>query len=265
MNDFDDPRLRQQLGRLSGAFPDENVALVAVRGKARRARRRRAAILSGSTAVGALVLGVAAFAAQPESAPLLRPSSSSATGTTEVVGLTPTSAPTTTTIAPTTTVDESTTIPPTTTTEVTVTVAPTAPAAPEQPVGSGSATGSGSGQHGSTPTSVPSTNVPFGPRTFSGQGGSVTVRRQGDRVIVVSADPAGGFDAAVVDGSGRRVEVRFTSGDGHVTRIRVSLEDGRLVPDVRESNGDGDDHPGGWGGDSSGPGGAGDGHGGMPG
>ncbi|CAN0350088.1 unnamed protein product, partial [Phaeothamnion confervicola] len=239
MNDFDDPRLRQQLGRLSGAFPDENVALVAVRGKARRARRRRAAILSGGTAVGALVLGVAAFAAQPESAPVLRPSSTSATGTTDLVGLTPTSAPTTTTIAPTTTtVDESTTIPPTTTTEVTVTVAPTAPAVPEQPVGSGTGTGSGSGsgEHGSTPTTVPTTSVPVGPRTFSGQGGSITVRRQGDRVVVLSADPAGGFDAVIVDGGGRRVEVRFTSGDGHVTRIRVSLEDARLVPDVRESD-----------------------------
>lgn len=252
MSDFDDPRLRQQLGRLSGAFPDENVALVAVQSKARRARRRRAAMLSGGTAVGALVLGVAAFAAQPEAGPVLRPSSTSATGTTDLGGVLPTTTDLTTTAPSTTIAEPTTTVEAATTTSTPVaTVAPTAPAVPEQPAGSGTAqpTAPPAGPPPTTPASTPPTN-PGGARTFSGQGGSVTVRRQGEWIVLVSSDPAGGFSAEVVDGTGRRIEVRFSSADGHVTRIRVSLENGVLVPDVRESDG-GDGHPGGWTGDAT--------------
>ena len=61
-NEFDDPELERMLGRLSGAYPDANVAYEAVRGRVRQVKRRRTFV--ASTAACALLLGVGAVAAQ---------------------------------------------------------------------------------------------------------------------------------------------------------------------------------------------------------
>ena len=42
MSEFHDPDLRQQLGRLSGPYPDDNAAFAAWQRRVGQARRRRA-------------------------------------------------------------------------------------------------------------------------------------------------------------------------------------------------------------------------------
>ncbi|MCU1501607.1 MAG: hypothetical protein JWM12_961, partial [Ilumatobacteraceae bacterium] len=50
MNEFEERELRDQLGRMSGAFPDSNTAFAEVVGRVATARRRRAVVIASSTA-----------------------------------------------------------------------------------------------------------------------------------------------------------------------------------------------------------------------
>ena len=56
-HEFDDSQIESMLGRLSGAYPDDNVAYAAVRGRVRQVKRRRAFV--ASTAACAVLFGLA--------------------------------------------------------------------------------------------------------------------------------------------------------------------------------------------------------------
>ena len=72
-------------------------------------------------------------------------------------------------------------------------------------------------------------------RTFSGDGGAIDVSSDGTTLHVVSTRPNDRYTADVRDGSGQRIEVRFSS-RWHRTTIRVELRNGAMTPVVTESD-----------------------------
>ena len=62
MSEFHDPDLRQQLGRLSGPYPDDNAAFAAWQRRVGQARRRRAMAWTTAAALS-LIVGTVAVAA----------------------------------------------------------------------------------------------------------------------------------------------------------------------------------------------------------
>lgn len=122
MSEFDDPQLRDRLGRDSGAFPDANAAYAVVVAKVGRARRRRAVVVSTTTTavlIVALLLG-AAMRSHGDEARTLRPVDTSLPkldrGPTTSAAQAATSIASTTTTARTTSTTSSTTSPSSTTT-----------------------------------------------------------------------------------------------------------------------------------------------------
>ncbi len=229
MDELNDPQLESMLGRLSGAYPDANVAYVAVHGKVRQAKRRRAFV--AGTAACALLVGVGVLAAQTGgSSGRLQPSDeglvitvvSSQVSDTEVDAS-----------EPTTEVSSETTMVTTETTMVETTVAVTVVAGD----GSGVTTSVSSSGHGNnnststTATTKPSTKptVPAGTQTTSSKGGTLTFTHDADTLTLVAATPAAGFHedkGSRIDEPGR-LRVEFT--DGNVTwRIEIRLEGGKL-------------------------------------
>lgn len=93
-----------------------------------------------------------------------------------------------------------------------------------------------------SPTTPPPTTPPPTTHTFSGIGGSITVRQNGDQLTVVATKPAAGFHAGRDGGSRTRVEVTFTS-DSHQTQITVKLEGGAIKPAVTEKSENHDTSP----------------------
>lgn len=226
-----DDDLRRRFRAAAGPAPDTDAAMVAVDRRVRRVRRRRAAAWSGGGLAAVAVLAM--LVNRPEGRIEDRPATSevvvsSTVGvpTTPTVDLsttpatTPssTSAPVETTIA--TTVDD----PQPTSTDATapppaVTDAPSSTVPPTEPPAT-------------TVTPTPPTAAPT-TETFSGSGGSVTVRLADGRLALVSYVPAAGFTAEVHDDSATRVEVRFRS-DDHETVIRIDRVDGAMQPRVDE-------------------------------
>jgi hypothetical protein len=105
-------------------------------------------------------------------------------------------------------------------------------------------------------------------KTFTLVGGTAVISFDGSALHVVSATPNAGFDTEIEAESGREVDVRF-EGNGHESRLKLELEDGRIEERTEErpdSSGSGsghdgsDDNSGPGGGDSSGSGGSGSGH-----
>lgn len=266
MSESHDREMENLLGRAGGPFPDVNVAYRAVQDRVRRAQRRRALATSGvafSLLLGAGVLAVnrsggnepVQSGASDSSEVRLQPDTTSvvttsiAPSTTELATTTVATTTTTTTVpettapppvvdpatqdpavtAPKSTAPKSTapksTTPKTTTPTTTPTTAPPNTATPAVPVDDGGATTA------TTPKGSPRPVT----STFSGEGGSIVVRMDGNRVTLVSYEPAAGFQAAVRRHSGSHVEVRFDSGD-HRTVARVDLEDGTMVPHFEESD-----------------------------
>lgn len=230
MDELNDPQLETMLGRLSGAYPDANVAFVAVRGRVRQAKRRRAFV--ATTAACAMLLGVGVVAAQtgggaggiqPSDDGLVVTVVSSHVSDTEVEASEVTTDDSTesTTAATDTTAVDSTAV------ETTV----------EGNSGNGGApstvSNSGQGNNGSTSTTdstKPSTKptVPAGQQTTSSKGGSITYSHDADTLTLISVDPADGFHE---DESQRKVEpgrLRIEFTDGTTTwRIEVRLEGGK--------------------------------------
>ena len=108
--------------------------------------------------------------------------------------------------------------------------APRAPAAWNRPMSSSVAPSS------SPATTTPTTNPPAPPitNTYSGVGGSITVRLQNGSLTLVSYNAASGFVADVRKASGSRVEVRFESNDQR-TEIRVDIVGNGMSAQVDES------------------------------
>jgi hypothetical protein len=198
-----DDALGGALRRLAPHTDDTDDVLDALAPRAVRARRRHQ--LTRATGIAAAItvvagLGVLAAAEDPES-PGVPFAGTVSTSTTEVPGTT------TTTSAPAT--------------------APTS-----APGGTAPTTGA------TSPSSTPSTSVAptaAAPqqRTFTSNGGSVTVRLSDGALSIVAVDAAPGFREEIVREESDDVEVRFpaTDGDGEA-RIRVRLQDGAMVEEI---------------------------------
>ncbi|MEY2582502.1 MAG: hypothetical protein QOE09_2351, partial [Ilumatobacteraceae bacterium] len=74
MSEFHDPDLRQQLGRLSGPYPDDNVAFAAWQRRVGNARRRRVVAWTTGAAMSLIIATVAVAAVQSPGRHTLVPS-----------------------------------------------------------------------------------------------------------------------------------------------------------------------------------------------
>jgi len=230
MSEFHDPDLRNQLGQLSGPYPDDNEAFAAWQRRVGQARRRRAVAWTTGAALSLLFGTVAVAALKSPGRDTLVPSK--AGDSTEV------------TISTTTEPDESTTVPTTEPSTTDSTIADTTPATAvvdtSVPVteveatdvaGDGGGANSGPGkQH--TPTSAAATPA-SNTETFSSPGGSIAVQQNGDQLKIVKITPVGGFDWKEDESSGRRVEATFKSNNQEF-QISVRVVDGKMKPNIDE-------------------------------
>ena len=238
MSEFHDPDLRQQLGRLSGPYPDDNAAFAAWQRRVGQARRRRAMAWATGAALSLIVGTFAVAAVQSPSRHSVVPGKSSETSAEFTISVASTESeetdPATTessapeTSAPTRLAPE--------TTPSSVEAESSVPEA-EGDDGAGSQSGSSSSKgHGGTPTSAaetPQANT----QTFPSGGGSITVRHDGDKLTIVGINPAPGFRATEDSHSGREVEVTFKS-DNQQFELTVRLSDGVMKSSVSEKSND---------------------------
>ncbi len=228
MSEFHDPDLRHQLGRLSGPYPDDNVAFAAWQRRVGQARRRRAMAWTTGAAMSLIVGTVAVAAVQSPTRHTVVPQKSSETSAEFTVSVASTEPETTDPSTTESTMPETsapTTLAPDTTpsSEVVETSMPEV----EGEAGSGSqGSGSNKGHNGS-----PTPNPQSASQSFGSPGGSVTVRHDGDELTIVAINPAGGFRADENDHSGSKVEVTFRSGDQRF-EITVRVSDGVMKPSV---------------------------------
>ncbi|MEP7047705.1 MAG: hypothetical protein ABI949_13540 [Ilumatobacteraceae bacterium] len=238
MTEFHDPELRQELGRLSGPYPDDNIAFTAWQRRVGQVRRRRVVAWSAAAALSLIIGTVAVAALQTAGHSTLVPgksadtsadvSSSVATTESEPEESSTTSSTLPEAIAATTPVVETTPI-----TEVVETAAPET----EAPVGEAPASGSNTKPHAPpTPTTRPPQVTPAATTTFSSIGGSITLRIDGDHLDVVATKPAPGFRVDQNTRPGHKIEVTFKSGQ-HESEIMVELENGVMKPIVTEKSG----------------------------
>ena len=225
MSEFHDPDLRQELGRLSGPYPDDNVAFAAWQRRVGHARRRRVVAWASGAALSLLVATVGAAALQSpgrhtlvpgESAEISDdPTSSVATSESEDSSSTELTRPETsvpTTSAPETTAGAVETSVPEVETEATE-------AAGDQPDNT--------------------VKKPVNPATASATKqiisvcGSITVRRDGDQLSVIAAIPTAGCHADEIPHPGDSLRVTFKSSD-HQSEINVRLVDGAIRSSVSE-------------------------------
>jgi hypothetical protein len=263
MSEFHDPDLRQQLGRLSGPYPDDNAAFAAWQRRVGQVRRRRAMAWATGAAMS-LVLGTVAVAAvQSPSRHSVVPGKSSETSAELTVSVASTEPETTDPSTTESTAPETsapTTLAPDTTPSSVVEPESSMPEA-EDDEGSGSQGNGGSSNkgHGGSATSQPAPATDT--QTFTSGGGSIIVHNDGENLNLVASNPAAGFRARENNQSGRKVEVTFKSGD-HEFQITVRLSDGVMTHEVSERDGDAPDHsdtvPDGDGGDGDSSHGGGD-------
>jgi hypothetical protein len=238
MNEYEDRQLASRLGRLGGDQPDDNVAYAAVLGKVRRARRRRAVALTGGSMLGLALLATAVAVNTGRSDRSLRPATQHGSVDDTVDGSRPANTGTLGTDSTALSTDGSvvTTLDTTATSVGSDSTASesTSPSTIDQTPAPSPST-----PPPSSPPSTPSPTPPPTPaattRTFSGVGGSITVRLQDGQLSLVGTAATGGFTVQVAQGSGQRVEVLFRS-DDHETRIRVDVSAGAMDPDVDEND-----------------------------
>lgn len=229
MSDYRDPELEHMLGRLSGAYPDANTAYVAVTGRVRQVKRRRAFV--ASTAACVLLFGVGALAARGGGAPQnVQPASESSETSSSTLTSTETSVEddsTSSSEASSSSVeDSSSSIDP-----VTSGSAPSVNTG-SQTTGNDSSTSSsntsGSSTSGSSTSDSTKTTAPDSETTYGSSGGSIVVKVTDGALSLVSDAPADGFTTTVKHDRADRVEVEFS--DGSTTwRIRVDLVNGVAV------------------------------------
>ena len=250
MSEFHDPELRQQLGRLSGPYPDDNAAFVAWQRRVGQVRRRRAMAWTTGAAMS-LVLGVVGAAAMqgqvkhstvPQKS--LEPSSSvsSSVDDTRAKSVTtesaaPTLAPVV--IAP--TQDTTVTSAASTETEV-ATPDPSVGEATTPPATTHKSQGGTSGSQG-TPTAPTQATPPTTDghdshsvtQKVSSIGGTITVRQDKGDLTVIDISPATGFQGHQSGFPGHGVGVTFTSAT-HRSDISVFVYHGKIIPKVTEKN-----------------------------
>jgi hypothetical protein len=257
MSEFHDPELRQELGRLSGPYPDDNAAFVAWQRRVGQVRRRRAVAWTTTAALSLIVavVGAAAIQGAPGRHALV-PSqvvdeSSIAATTSHPKPSTTESAAAPTTAAATVALDE-TTMPgvspdsnqpaePIVVDTTAITTATT------HKTGNGSKGASPTSAAPAAPTAPPSTPTTEGdshPSTtttpFSSIGGTITVRLDRGRLNIVDTQASSGFQAHQTDHFDRHLEVTFTSSN-HRSTITVWLDNGvikSLVDEKTETHSD---------------------------
>lgn len=228
MNDFRDPELEHTLGRLSGAYPDVNTAYVAVTGRVRQAKRRRA--LVASTTACALLLGLGALAVrggatgeelQPadHSSEVSMSASMSSVATSVEDDSTSSSEETTSS-----SIDTSASVDTSTESSTATSAANSTASSPGSSTSHGPSTSSGK---------APVTTAADGQLSPTSAGGSITVAVVDGSLNLVGISPAAGFTADVKHQRADRVEVEF-NGDGTTWRIRIDLKDG--TPQVEVSS-----------------------------
>lgn len=233
MDELNDPQLESMLGRLSGAYPDANVAFVAVSGKVRQAKRRRAFV--ATTAACAMLLGVGVVAAQTgggagsiepsDNGGLLITVESSHVSDTEAESTTEATEATESTVEAT-----DTTVVDTTAVETTMVDAGNGGNGGSPSTVSNSGHGNNNTTTSTSTSTKPSTKptVPTGEQTTSSKGGSLTFSHTSDALTLISVAPADGFhedETARIEEPGR-LRVEFT--DGTTTwRIEIRLEGGK--------------------------------------
>lgn len=249
MNDFHDPELERLFGRNSGPTPDVDVAYQRVQGRVRQVKRRRAVVVS--SAACSVLFAAAVFAgARSGGGNTVQPGGSG----TGADGSPLTVSDSSDLSLPSSTVADSTldsTIPGVTTpgtgstaTSVgnggTTVTSPTGSSVSTPSTAPGATSGSVPSSSVSTPSSSPATTTPATnppapiTNTYSGVGGSITVRLQNGSLTLVSYNAAAGFTADVQKSSGSRVEVRFESNDQR-TDIRVDIVGNGMSPRIDES------------------------------
>jgi hypothetical protein len=243
MSEFHDPELRQELGRLSGSYPDSNVAYASWQRRVGQARRRRAVAWTSGVAMS-LLFGTVAVAAlhNPRTGTLVPGKSADSVESVARVATTEVAESTTPEVSePETTVTAAAPLETTASTEVESSLPEATDAVgAESGSGSGSTTKKSGGHTGSGTTTAPA-QTPAAPpvapvsatQTFSSIGGSVTVRQDGDRIKVVALNPAAGFEVDGNDDSDHGVKVSF-KGPDHSSQISVSLNNGTLSHKVTE-------------------------------
>ena len=248
MNDFHDPELERLFGRNSGPTPDVDVAYQRVQGRVRQVKRRRAVVVSGAACT--LLFAVAVFAGARSGGNNSVQPGGSGTGADgsplTVADSSDLSVPTSDSSSTESTAPDGTTLGTGTVTTVasggTVVTSPIVPNVSTASTAPGTTSGATPTTTAAVPSSSPSTSVPTPStnppalitETFSGIGGSITVRLQNGSLTLVSYNAASGFTADVQNSSGDRVEVRFES-EGQRTDIRVDIAGGSMSPRIDES------------------------------
>ncbi len=248
MSEFHDPELRQQLGRLSGPYPDDNVAFAQWQRRVGHVRRRRAVAWTSGAAMSLVFATVGAAALQNQTRHALVPGNTVDSSVETTIRVTTTEVDDSSTTTSTNAATSTTTIPFETTpsTEAVDSSAPEPESTDGQASGgdgqpSGGNTG---GQHGSggspaptptpAPTAAPATAAPASvTKNFSSVGGSITVRQDGDRLTITATAAAPGFSVEKGDSKGREVSVKFTSAS-HTSEISVKLSNSAMKGHVSE-------------------------------
>jgi hypothetical protein len=226
MSEFHDPDLRNQLGQLSGPYPDDNVAFAAWQRRVGQARRRRAVALTTGAALSLLFGTVAVAALKSPGRHTLVPSKAADSTELSISTTEPEDSSTIESTAPSTT--DSTVVDTTPVTEVADTSVPETEVEVTDAAGGGSNSGSGK-QHG-TPTSA-TPGPAAGTKTFSSPGGTITVSQNGDQLTIVAMHAAPGFSGKQDEGSGRRVGATFKS-DNQEWQISVRVVNGVMQDNV---------------------------------
>ena len=235
MSEFHDPDLRNQLGQLSGPYPDDNEAFAAWQRRVGQARRRRAVAWTTGAALSLLFGTVAVAALNSPGHNTLVPGKADDDSIVDVSISTTTEAEDSSTVEstePSTT--DSTVVDTTPVTEAVDTTVPETEVEVTIVAGDGGGSNSGpSKQHGTPTSAAPGPAVAS--KIFSSTGGSITVSQNGDQLTITVVTPAAGFRAEVDQRSGRHVEVTFKSNDNE-SQISVRVINGTMQPEVSDKN-----------------------------
>ncbi len=248
MSEFHDPELRQQLGRLSGPYPDDNAAFAAWQRRVGQVRRRRAMAWTTGVAMSLVfgVVGAAALQGQVKhsTAPQksLETSSSVSTTVADTRAKPVTTDSTVPSATPAVIAPAQITTPTSDATAETVVVAPDAPdtSGTTPPVSSHKGQGGSSGSQGTptaptqaTPTTTDGHDSHSVTQKVTSIGGTITIRQDRDQLTVIDISPAAGFQGHQSGFPGHGVGVTFTSAT-HRSDISVFVYHGKLIPKVTE-------------------------------
>ena len=236
MSEFHDPELRQQLGRLSGPYPDDNVAYASFQRRVGQARRRRAMAWTTGAAMSLVMATVGVAALQSPERHGVVPGKSSETSERVSSSIATTETDETTIASSVAETPAPAVVVPETPPSSEVVEQPTPPAEGTQAAASGEQPTTSKKSKGGPPTTpAPAAPVAATSKTISSIGGTIVVRQDGDKLTIVSSNAAPGFQGRTTDQSGHRVGVTFSS-KSHRSEITVRVANGTIKADVVEKD-----------------------------